>query len=54
MREYCREIRDQHKIIDVILEYRELSKLRSTYTDALIDKINPKTGRAILGSTRPG
>lgn len=30
---------------NIILEYRSLSKLRSTYTDALPQQINPKTGR---------
>ncbi|NMC51950.1 DNA polymerase I [Candidatus Kuenenbacteria bacterium] len=34
-----------HPIIDLILEHRELSKLKSTYTDALPELINPKTGR---------
>jgi len=34
-----------HPIIDLILEYRELSKLKSTYTDSLPELINPKTGR---------
>ncbi|HIE02533.1 MAG TPA: DNA polymerase I [Thiotrichaceae bacterium] len=29
----------------LILEYRSLSKLKSTYTDALPQEINPKTGR---------
>lgn len=29
----------------IILEYRGLSKLKSTYTDKLPDMINPKTGR---------
>ncbi|CAL7959825.1 DNA polymerase I [Gammaproteobacteria bacterium] len=29
----------------MILEYRSLSKLKSTYTDALPEQINPKTGR---------
>ncbi|MEM6849311.1 MAG: DNA polymerase I [Pseudomonadota bacterium] len=28
-----------------ILEWRQISKLKSTYTDALQDEINPKTGR---------
>ena len=40
-----REIRDKHEIIDLILSYRELSKLRSTYTDALIAQVDEKTGR---------
>jgi len=32
-------------IIPKILSYRELSKLNSTYTNALIEQINPKTNR---------
>lgn len=32
-------------IIEDILDYRELTKLRSTYVDALPQLINPKTGR---------
>lgn len=35
----------QHKICDDILTYRELTKLKSTYADALPLMINPKTGR---------
>ncbi|MBV5347129.1 hypothetical protein JZU46_02785 [bacterium] len=34
-----------HPIIDGILLYRKNAKLLSTYGEALIDKINPKTGR---------
>jgi DNA polymerase-1 len=36
---------DQHPIIRKILEYRELSKLRSTYAEALPKLINPLTER---------
>lgn len=35
----------QHKICQDILTFRELTKLRSTYVDALPQMINPKTGR---------
>jgi DNA polymerase-1 len=35
----------QHPVVDMILEYRELSKLKSTYVDALPAQINPQDGR---------
>ncbi len=40
-------LRDQDPtgIIDTILQYRELEKLRSTYLDALPGMVNPETGR---------
>ncbi|MFT3761546.1 MAG: DNA polymerase I [Pseudoxanthomonas sp.] len=38
-------IADQHELPRVILEYRGLAKLRSTYTDKLPEMINPRTGR---------
>jgi DNA polymerase-1 len=34
-----------HELPQMILDYRQLAKLRSTYTDALLRLINPKTGR---------
>ncbi len=34
-----------HEIVTNILEWRGLSKLKSTYTDALQEQINPETGR---------
>ncbi len=36
---------DQHPIVRRIIEYRELSKLRSTYAEALPKLVNPLTGR---------
>ncbi|MGC4058863.1 MAG: DNA polymerase I [Chitinophagaceae bacterium] len=39
------KLRNQHQIVDDILAYRELTKLKSTYVDALPQLINPKTGR---------
>jgi DNA polymerase-1 len=38
-------LRGEHKIIDVILDYRQATKLKSTYADSLPNLINPKTGR---------
>ena len=34
-----------YDIVRKILEYRELSKVKNTYSDALIKQINPNTGR---------
>ncbi len=39
------KLANQHKIVDDILGFRELTKLKSTYVDALPEMINPKTGR---------
>ncbi len=39
------KLRNKHQIVDDILAFRELSKLKSTYVDALPTMINPKTGR---------
>ena len=39
------KLRSKHKIVDDILVFRELSKLKSTYVDSLPLLINPKTGR---------
>ena len=39
------ELRGAHPVVELILEYRQLSKLKSTYIDAIPSLINPKTGR---------
>jgi DNA polymerase-1 len=39
------ELADQHPVINLILEYRTLSKLKNTYVDKLGTLINRKTGR---------
>jgi DNA polymerase-1 len=36
---------DQHELPRLILDYRTLAKLRSTYTDKLPEAVNPRTGR---------
>ena len=38
-------IADQHELPRIILDYRGLAKLRSTYTDKLPEMVNPHTGR---------
>lgn len=48
------DIRKQHSVIDTILEYRELSKLRSTYLDALPLEVNPETGRVHTSFNQTG
>jgi len=43
--EVLEELAIDYPLPKLILEYRSLSKLKSTYTDALPQQINPKTGR---------
>ncbi len=39
------DLKSAHPAVGLILQYRELSKLRSTYTSPLIDTVDKKTGR---------
>jgi len=43
--EALQELADQHPLAALILDYRALSKLKSTYTDRLPEQINPRSGR---------
>lgn len=38
-------LREEHPIVDAILRFRERSKLKSTYIDALPPLVDPRTGR---------
>ncbi len=39
------ELAPNYEIVEMVLDYRSLSKLKSTYVDALPKLINPETGR---------
>ncbi|MBI4945169.1 MAG: DNA polymerase I [Bacteroidetes bacterium] len=39
------KLKGTHPVIDKILEYRELQKLKNTYVDTLPELVNPRTGR---------
>jgi DNA polymerase-1 len=43
-----------HPVVDWVLEYRELSKLKSTYVDALPQEVNPNTGRVHTSYNQAG
>ena len=43
--EVLENLRHRHPIVDLILEYRTLAKLKSTYVDALPLQVNSRTGR---------
>lgn len=38
-------LRDRHPIVDLLLRYRELSKLKGTYVTSLLKLVNPATGK---------
>ncbi len=39
------QLSDQHPVIELVLQYRQLSKLQNTYVDKLSQLVNPRTGR---------
>ena len=43
-----------HPVVDWILEYRELAKLKSTYVEALPASLNPRTGRVHTSFSQTG
>jgi len=47
-------LRGQHPVIDLILEHRELAKLKSTYVDALPKLVNKRTGRVHTSFNQTG
>ena len=43
-----------HPVVDQILEYRQVAKLKSTYVDALPEMVNPQTGRVHTSYNQTG
>ena len=48
------QIKSQHEVVELILENRELSKLKSTYVDTLPLEINPETQRVHTSFNQTG
>lgn len=48
------DLRPYHPIISMILDYRHLGKLKSTYVDALPALVNPQTGRVHTSYNQTG
>jgi DNA polymerase-1 len=48
------DIRDAHPIVEQILAYREIAKIKSTYADALPQQVNPQTGRVHTSFNQTG
>ncbi len=43
--EVLQKLKGKHPIIELLMEYRQLVKLKSTYADGLVQVINEKTGK---------
>ncbi len=52
--EVLESLKGKHPVIDLLMEYRELSKLKSTYLDALPEQVNPRTGRVHTSYNQAG
>jgi DNA polymerase-1 len=48
------ELKDQHPIVELILEHRQLTKIKSTYVDALPALVNRETGRVHTSYNQTG
>ncbi len=52
--EVLRRLADKHDLPVLLLEYRQLTKLKNTYVDALPRLVNPKTGRVHTSFNQAG
>ena len=48
------DMKGSHPVVDLVLKYRELSKLKSTYLDALPLQVNPQTNRVHTSYNQTG
>ena len=48
------ELRNVHPAVDLVLEHREVAKLKSTYADALQDQVDPASGRVHTSYNQTG
>jgi DNA polymerase-1 len=48
------DLHDEHPIVDHILAFREIAKIKSTYADALPQEVNPQTGRVHTSFNQTG
>ncbi len=48
------ELQGKHAVVDLMLEYRELNKLQSTYVKTLPENANPKDGRIHTSYSQTG
>lgn len=48
------ELSKEYEVPRQVLEYRELSKLKSTYVDTLVEQVHPRTGRVHTSYNQAG
>jgi DNA polymerase-1 len=48
------KLRDSHAVVELILEHRQLSKLKGTYVDTLPELVNRRTGRVHTSYNQAG
>jgi DNA polymerase-1 len=48
------KLRDKHPVVELILEHRQLSKLKGTYVDTLPELVNRRTGRVHTSYNQAG
>jgi DNA polymerase-1 len=47
-------LKGKHPVVDMVIQHRELAKLKSTYVDALPEAVDPKTGRVHTSYSQTG